>query len=38
VIYLFFDRLAIRFSRRHREMRSGASAQSGPAPQPSPAQ
>jgi len=39
VIYLFFDRLAIRFSRRHREMRGGAtSAQSGPSPQPSPAQ
>jgi multidrug efflux pump len=31
VIYLFFDRLAMRFSRRHREMRSGT-------PQPSPAQ
>ncbi len=38
VIYLFFDRLAIRFSRRHREMRGAPSAQSGPAPQPSPAQ
>jgi multidrug efflux pump len=34
VIYLFFDRLAIRFSRRHREMRAGSS---GPAPEPSPA-
>jgi multidrug efflux pump len=32
VIYLFFDRLAIRFSRRHREMRA-----SGAAPEPSPA-
>jgi len=31
VIYLFFDRLAVRFSRRHREMRAGT-------PQPSPAQ
>jgi multidrug efflux pump len=33
VIYLFFDRLAVRFSRRHREMRA-----SGAAPEPSPAQ
>jgi len=32
VIYLFFDRLAIRFSRRHREMRA-----SGATPEPSPA-
>jgi multidrug efflux pump len=35
VIYLFFDRLAIRFSRRHREMREGAG---GAAPEPSLAQ
>jgi multidrug efflux pump len=35
VIYLFFDRLAVRFSRRHREMRAGAI---GPTPEPSPAQ
>ena len=35
VIYLFFDRLAIRFSRRHREMRA---ASPGSAPEPSPAQ
>jgi multidrug efflux pump len=33
VIYLFFDRLAIRFSKQHREMRAGA-----PAAEPSPAQ
>jgi multidrug efflux pump len=32
VIYLFFDRLAIRFSSRHREMRA-----SGATPEPSPA-
>jgi multidrug efflux pump len=38
VIYLFFDRLAIRFSKRHREMRAGGEAPSGPAPEPSPAQ
>jgi multidrug efflux pump len=37
VIYLFFDRLAIRFSRRHREMRAGI-APGGATPQPSPAQ
>ena len=36
VIYLFFDRLAIRFSRRHREMRAGGPA--GATPEPSPAQ
>ncbi len=35
VIYLFFDRLAVRFSRRHREMRAGGM---GPSPEPSPAQ
>ena len=34
VIYLFFDRLAIRFSRRHREMRESAG---GATPEPSPA-
>jgi multidrug efflux pump len=38
VIYLFFDRLAVRFSRRHREMRAGATPPGGPAPEPSPAQ
>ena len=37
VIYLFFDRLAVRFSRRHREMRAGI-APGGATPQPSPAQ
>jgi multidrug efflux pump len=37
VIYLFFDRLAIRFSRKHRDMRAG-SAPAGAAPEPSPAQ
>ena len=37
VIYLFFDRLAIRFSKRHREMRAGGEAPAGPAPEPSPA-
>jgi multidrug efflux pump len=38
VIYLFFDRLAIRFSRRHREMRAGTGpASGGPVPEPSPA-
>jgi multidrug efflux pump len=40
VIYLFFDRLAVRFSRKHRDMRAGsvpASSPGGPAPQPSPA-
>ncbi|MBV9771022.1 MAG: efflux RND transporter permease subunit, partial [Bryobacterales bacterium] len=31
VIYLFFDRLAVRFSRRHRELRAGT------VPEPSPA-
>jgi multidrug efflux pump len=36
VIYLFFDRLAVRFSSRHRAMRSGGPA--GAAPEPSPAQ
>ena len=40
VVYLFFDRLAIRFSRRHREMRAGAATHgpSGPTPEPHPAQ
>jgi multidrug efflux pump len=38
VIYLFFDRLAVRFSRRHREMRAGSAPQAGPTPEPSPAQ
>ena len=39
VIYLFFDRLAIRFSQRHREMRAGGEAPSGPSSaEPSPAQ
>jgi multidrug efflux pump len=41
VIYLFFDRLAIRFSRKHRDMRAGsapASSPGGPSPEPSPAQ
>jgi multidrug efflux pump subunit AcrB len=37
VIYLFFDRLAVRFSRKHREMRGGSSAPGQPSPQPSPA-
>jgi multidrug efflux pump len=36
VIYLFFDRLAVRFSRKHREMRASGPA-GGPAPEPSPA-
>ena len=37
VIYLFFDRLAIRFSRRHREMRASGAAPGGATPEPSPA-
>ena len=31
VIYLFFDRLASRFSRKHREMRAGTAAEPSPA-------
>jgi len=34
VIYLFFDRLAVRFSRRHREMRAGSAAPGTAQPSP----